>query len=88
VVGQGAVQARGNFEFLKNLGTQWKRIHIKYTLSFQPDRDDKKSIAADILVLPIIQESLAEIAKVLVGGEGWVIWDSVEVLAPVRSVGF
>jgi hypothetical protein len=43
-----------NFEFLKNLGTQWKRIHIMYTPLFQPEKDDKKSIAADTVVLPII----------------------------------
>lgn len=39
---------------------------------------DGDPVAANIVAVPIIQQGLAEIAKVLIGGEGWTIQDSLE----------
>jgi hypothetical protein len=41
---------------------------------------DEDPVAANIIAVPIIQEGLAEIAKVLVGGKGWVVRDSLQVV--------
>lgn len=44
-------------------------------LAYWGDNDPR---AANIVAVPIIQQGLAEMAKTLVGGEAWVIRDSLE----------
>lgn len=39
---------------------------------------DEDPVEANIVAVPIIQQGLAEIAKELVGGQGWVIRDSLD----------
>ncbi|KAL5389288.1 hypothetical protein DPSP01_002601 [Paraphaeosphaeria sporulosa] len=68
-----------DFNFLKNLGTFWEKVKIKYTPTYMEGYwGDGDPVEADVLAVLIIEESLAETAKELVGGEGWAVRDSLE----------
>ncbi|KAJ4287748.1 hypothetical protein N0V90_012452 [Kalmusia sp. IMI 367209] len=75
------------FEFLKKLGSQWKNVQIEYIPTYMlPRYGDADPVPANIVVVPMIQYGLVEIAKYLVGGEGWTICDGVEDLHWVLEV--
>lgn len=66
-----------DFSFLKNLGASWEKVTIKYTPTYMERYwGDSDPVAANVLAVPVIEESLAETAKELVGGEGWALRDS------------
>jgi hypothetical protein len=68
-----------DFSFLKNLGTSWEKVRIKYTPTYMERYwGDGDPVAANVLAVPVIEESLAETAKELVGGEGWSVRDFLE----------
>ena len=70
-----------DFDYIKNLGSHWKRVQIKHIPTYMSyHHGDKHPLAANILGVPIIQEGFAEIAQELVGGEGWVVQDHIEVV--------
>jgi hypothetical protein len=52
---------------------------IKYTLTYMERYwGDADPVAANVLAAPVIEESLAETAKELVGGKGWAVRDCLE----------
>ncbi|KAF2445510.1 hypothetical protein P171DRAFT_520288 [Karstenula rhodostoma CBS 690.94] len=66
-----------DFSFLKNLGTSWEKVWIQYTPTYMERYwGDEDPVAANVLAVPIIEESLAKTAKELVGGKGWALRDS------------
>jgi hypothetical protein len=68
-----------DFSFLMNLGTTWEKVKIKYTPTYMERYwGDCDPVAANVLAVPIIEESLAETAKELVGGENWAVRDCLE----------
>lgn len=68
-----------DFSFLKNLGTSWEKVKIKYTPTYMERYyGDCDPVAANVLAVPVVEESLAGTAKELVGGAAWAVRDYLE----------
>lgn len=75
-----------DFDFLKNLGTSWDTVRIRYTPTYMNRYGrDRDPVSANIIAVPIIEQGLAKTAKELVGGEGWVLEDRIEAQSETAS---
>ena len=66
-----------DLSFLLAFGTQFNHVEFEFTPTFLRT-NDSDHVEGDVVVVPMVQRELARVAKLMVGGEAWLLKDWIE----------